>query len=151
MRTTTSLIALAALALSCVTVVPANAEVLITKAEADQPAAPGTSGSTRGLTRGPGIELVAPNPIQSVTSPMPFKVKFQPRNNVAIDPASVKVIYVKANPIDLTDRIKSYVTPAGIDMAQAEVPPGTHMMRVDVTDQQGRSSSSVFKVTVATR
>jgi hypothetical protein len=151
MRTTASIVAIAALALSCVTVAPANAEVLITKAEADLPAASGTSGSTRGLTRGPGIELVSPNPIQSVTSPMPLKIKFQPRNNVAIDPASVKVIYVKAKPIDLTDRIKRFVTPSGIDMAQAEVPPGTHMMRVDVTDQQGRSSSSVFKVTVANR
>lgn len=144
-------LAAAGLALSCLTVVPASADVLITKAESDLPAAPGSAGNTRGLTRGPGIELVSPSPIQSVTSPMPLRIKFQPRNNVAIDPDSVKVTYLKANPVDLTSRIKRYVTQTGIDMAQAEVPPGTHLMRVDVTDQQGRSSSSVFKVTVATR
>ena len=152
MRRTISVLTTAALVLSCVAIVPAAADVLITKAEADLPSAPGSSGAnTRGLTRGPGIEMVTPNAIQAVTSPMPLRIKFQPRNNVAIDPASVKVIYLKANPVDLTDRIKRFVTPNGIDMAQAEVPPGTHMMRVDVTDQQGRSSSSVFKVTVSTR
>ena len=126
----------------------AHGEVLITQAEAELP---NVTAVTRGLTRGPGIEQLAPNPSQTTMSPVSLMIKFVPRNNVAIDPASVKLIYLKSKPIDLTERIKKYVTADGIDMVQAEVPPGTHMMRLEVKDQQGRNGFTIIKFIVAGR
>ncbi len=58
-----------------------------------------------------------------MASPIPLLIKFVPRNNVAIDPASVKLTYLKSKPIDLTKRILSHVTEDGIDMSQAKSRP----------------------------
>jgi hypothetical protein len=139
----------AAAVLACIQAQQAHAQVLITQSEAQLPASPDAPMTMRGLTRGPGIEQVSPSPDQRVRSPLPFKIRFLIRNKVAIDPASVKLTYLKAKPIDLTERIKKYLKPDGIDMQRAEVPPGTHVLRLDVKDQQGRSGTAIIKLTVA--
>ena len=125
------------------------AEMLITETEAKLPASTDVGMTTRGLTRGPGVEQVSPDPNRGVTSPLPLKIKFIARNNVAIDPASVKVTYLKSKNVDLTDRIKKYLTPDGIDMAKAEIPPGTHQLRINLKDKNGRTSTATLKLTVA--
>ena len=106
-----------------------------------------------GVSRGPGVEQVSPDPERGVASPLPFKVRFIARNNIAIDPASVKVTYLKAQLVDLTDRIKKHLTPDGIEIANADIPPGTHHMRISLRDNQGRStrrcSSSIVAPAVA--
>jgi hypothetical protein len=140
-------VATAALALACVQTPSARAEVLITKAEADLPT-PRLS-QTRGLTRGPGIEQTSPSPTQRVASPFTFNVKFVARNNVDIDPSKVKLIYLKSTPIDLTPRIMRHVSAKGIAMTNAEVPPGVHVMRLEVTDMQGRAGTAIIKLDVA--
>jgi hypothetical protein len=61
----------------------------------------------------------------------------------------VKLVYVKANPVDLTSRIRKHLKPDGIVMDQAEVPPGVHLLRIDLKDMQGRVGSAVIKLTVA--
>lgn len=129
--------------------VAGKADMLITEAEAKLPASTDVGMTTRGLSRGPGVELVSPNPERSVPSPLPLKIKFIARNNVAIDPDSVKVTYLKAQNVDLTDRVKKHLTPDGIDMAKAELPPGTHHLRVNLKDNNGRTSTAIFKLTVA--
>jgi hypothetical protein len=40
------------------------------------------------------------------------------------------------------------VTGEGIDMPDAEVPPGTYLLRVEVTDSLGRKSVSEVKLLV---
>ena len=125
------------------------AEMLISETEAKLPASTDVGMTTRGLTRGPGVEQVSPDPNRGVTSPLPLKIKFIARNNVAIDPDSVKVVYLKAQNVDLTDRIKKYLTPDGIDMAKAEIPPGTHQLRINLRDKNGRTSTATLKLTVA--
>jgi hypothetical protein len=127
----------------------ARAEVLITADEAKLPASSNVALPRRGLTRGPGIEQESPASNQAVRSPLSFKVKFEPRNKVAIDPASARLVYLKAAPVDLTGRIKSHVTADGIVMDQAEVPPGVHLLRLDVKDLQGREATAVITITVA--
>jgi hypothetical protein len=131
--------------------VPAFAEVLITEAEAKLPNAPDASMTMRGITRGPGIEQVSPNPDHSVSAPFPLKIKFQIRNNVAIDPDTVKLALVKAKPVDLTERVKKHLTEDGIEMSRADVPPGTYLLRLDVKDKQGRAGIAIIKLQVATR
>lgn len=128
-----------------------SAEVLITPDEARLPP-PGTNVmSTRGLTRGPGIEQESPPLNQTVRSPLPFKVKFHVRNNVGIDPTSVRLTYIKSTPVDLTGRIRPHLRPDGIIMEQAEVPPGVHVLRLDIIDMQGRSGTALIRLTVSDR
>jgi hypothetical protein len=124
------------------------AEVLITGAEAALPASADVGMATRGLTRGPGVEQVSPNPEAGVASPLPLKIKFDIRNKVEIEPDSVKVTYLKAAPVDLTERIKKHITSDGITMDAAEVPPGTHVLRVDIKDKQGRTGTAMIKLVV---
>ena len=125
------------------------AETLITEAEAKLPPSTDVGLTTRGLSRGPGVEQISPNPERGIPSPLPFKVKFVARNNVAIDPTSVKVTYLKAQSVDLTDRIKKHLTADGIDMVGAELPPGTHHLRINLKDAQGRTSTATLKLIVA--
>ena len=78
-----------------------------------------------------------------------FDVTFAPHNGATIDPSKVHVTYLKQPEIDLTQRLKPYITAKGINAHDATVPPGTHMIRVDVTDSDGRSTSQVMKIQVA--
>lgn len=138
---------LGALAICCALAQIAAAETLISETEAKLPSSPDSGMATRGLTRGPAIELISPT-TAGVKSPLALKIKFTARNNVAIDPTSVKMTYLKLPPVDLTDRIKSHVTKDGIDMPGAEVPPGTHVLRVDLKDAEGRSATSMITLKV---
>jgi hypothetical protein len=125
------------------------AEVLITKAEADRPAPPDLGAlGTRGLTRGPHIEQVSPDPGKDAKSPFPLEIKFTAHNDTTVDPGSVKVTYLKSPSVDLTPRLKTHITAAGIDLGDAEMPPGTHMIRIDVRDSQGRNGTSIIKFSV---
>jgi hypothetical protein len=141
---------LALAALTCAFPQISAAQILISETEAKLPPSPDSGMATRGLTRGPAIEQIAPAPgAHNVKSPLPLKIKFTGRNNVAIDPASIKLIYLRLPTVDVTERIKSYVSKDGIDMAQAEVPPGTHVLRLDVKDTEGRSTSTMITFSVA--
>ena len=124
-------------------------EVLITKAEAARPAPPdlGMLG-TRGLTRGPAVEQVSPDPRKGAKSPFPLEIKFIAHNDTTVDPASVKVTYLRSPSVDLTSRLKGHITANGIDLSDAEVPPGTHMLRIDIRDSQGRTGTRIIKLSV---
>jgi len=128
--------------------VPASAEVLITASEAAQPPSSDVSMSVRGITRGPTVDQISPSPTVAVHSPLELKIKFTAHNGAKLDPAAVKVLYEKEAPIDLTDRLRKYMSSDGIDMPDAEVPPGTHLLRVELKDSLGRKSVSEVKLRV---
>lgn len=136
------------LSLACVSTPSVSAEMLISMSEAAEPNSSDVGMVKRGLTRGPAIEQVSPSPDRGIMSPLPLKLKFVIRNNIAIDPESVKLTYLKARSIDLTERIKKHIAADGIDMEQAEVPPGTHLLRLDLKDKQGRVGTAIIKLTV---
>jgi hypothetical protein len=128
----------------------ASAFQLITSDEAKLPAVPAVQIATRGLTRGPTVEQVAPAPDATVPSgTLELDVTFAPHNGATIDPGKVRVTYLKQPEIDLTQRLKPFITPKGIDAHDATIPPGTHMIRVEVTDSDGRSTSQIMKIQVA--
>ena len=147
------LLAILVVALGLAAVAPGlsmAADVLITEAEANLPSPGDALMATRGLTRGPAVEQVAPDPdAKAVKSQLPLKIRFVGRNNVAVDPASVKITYLRTPSVDLTARLKAHLTPDGIEMSAVEVPPGTHVLRVDVRDAQGRASTGTIKLNVA--
>ena len=123
----------------------AQAQVLqlVTADEAKLPAIAATPG-TRAITRGPGVKLATP---ESVSGTFRLKVEFAPRGGSKIDPASVKVEYLRGSGVDLTERLKASINPEGIEVASAQVPAGEHAFRVSVRDSEGREGKTEFKLT----
>lgn len=121
---------------------------LITPEEASLPAADASAAQDRNLTRGPGIDAVAPPPI-GVSGPFRFAVRFKPRNNVAIDPDSVRVTYRRNPEVDLTARLKPFVTATGIEAPVVTAPSGKHLLVIEATDKEGRVGRSQVTLTVA--
>lgn len=128
---------------------PACAQVLITQQEAKLPPAAGAVAmSSRGVTRRPRVELVSPAKGKAPSSPVRLQIKFAPFSGATVDPASVKVTYVKSPAVDLTSRVKDFTQPTGIDVPAAEVPQGDHIIQVDVTDSEGRTAISTFTLKI---
>ncbi len=124
----------------------AGAASLITESEANLPAAVETK--SRSITRGPGIRVISPDPATTIKSPFNLKVAFEPRGGAKIVPESIKVTYLKAPAVDLLDRLKPGISEQGIDLANAEVPPGEHRIQMSLEDSEGRRTITVIKLSV---
>ena len=128
---------------------PAHALTLISEDEARRPASTELVDlGLRGVTRGPTVTVVSPAEAAPAKSPLALKVVFEAHGGSAIDVASVKVTYLRKPAVDLTERLKPFITAAGIAVDQADVPTGRHLVRIDVTDAQGRRTSSFVKFAV---
>ncbi|PTM39479.1 hypothetical protein [Bosea sp. 124] len=121
---------------------------LITKYEAGFPPPAASSSQERNLTRGPSVDRLAPPAIGMAGDAFRFAVKFKPRNGVPIDPASVRVTYRRALDVDLTARIKPFITADGIDASAVIVPPGQHLIVIEATDKEGRLGRGQITLTV---
>ena len=123
---------------------------LITPAEAQLPTQKGAiATTTRGITRGPRIELVDTAKDGTVHSPMRLQLKFQTFGGAKVDMSAVQVTYLKTPSVDLTPRVKPYTQETGIDMPEAVLPPGDHPLRVDIKDSDGRTATTNFVLKVA--
>lgn len=120
---------------------------LITVEEANLPPSGDAGAPERNMTRGPGVDRVAPSAI-GVDGPFRFAVRFKPRNGVPIDPASVRVTYLRQPSVDLTPRVKAFVTADGIDAPAVVVPPGKHVIEIEATDKEGRLGRGRITLTV---
>jgi len=122
--------------------------VLISADEAKLPPPKGAIAvASRGITRGPKIEIL--NGTDSKQSPIRLQLKFESFGGAKIDTDTVKVIYMKSPSVDLTQRLKPFVQPTGIDMPDAELPAGDHMIRVDLKDSDGRTATQTFTLKIA--
>ena len=121
---------------------------LITEEETKLPPPKGAiAADRRGILRGPKIDFVSP--AEPVRSPVHFQLRFESFGGAKIDPDSVKVTYLKTPNVDLTPRLKSFVQAGGIDVPDAELPAGDHMVRVDIKDSDGRVGTTSFVLKVA--
>jgi len=84
-----------------------------------------------------------------VRSPLNLLLKFETYGGSVIEPRSVKMIYLKNLAINLTQRIGDLIKTSGIEVDNAQVPPGTHYIRVEVKDNAGRLGSTTFALSVA--
>jgi hypothetical protein len=123
-------------------------EVLITPSEAALPPKVDIGLERRSITRGPSLDQISPNPATTVRSPLALKIKFTAHNNTKVEPTTMKASYLKLTPVDLTERLHKYTSSDGIDMPDAEVPSGTHLLRIELKDSLGRTSVSVIKLIV---
>jgi len=128
----------------------ANAgEVLIKPEEAALPSPPTTASvalTTRGITRKPNVILTSPE--ASVSSPFNLQLKFEAHGGSKIKPNTFHLIYLKSPNVDLTARVKPYVTADGVKMDGAEAPPGTHLIKALISDSENREGSAVFVLNV---
>lgn len=125
-----------------------RATQLITEEEAKLPPPKGAvAADRRGILRGPKVEFVSPG--ESVASPLKLQLKFESFGGAKIDPESVKVIFLRTPNVDLTPRVKPFVQADGINMQDAELPPGEYTVRVDIKDSDGRPGTAIFTLKVA--
>jgi hypothetical protein len=78
-----------------------------------------------------------------------LQLKFESFGGAKIDPDSVKVIFLRSPNVDLTSRVKPFIQSDGINMLDAELPPGEYMVRVDIKDSDGRPGTAMFTLKVA--
>ena len=129
-----------------------HAAVLITAQEAQLPGAPANAGAggfqgDRGTpTRPPDVLVQSPKGM--VGSPFPLRITFTPHNGARIDPNSVTVTLLTKPEVDLTNRVQPYISPRGVDLEQAEVPPGRYRIRVDLTDDAGHIGTTTVDLQV---
>lgn len=91
------------------------------------------------ISTGPVIDVVEPLNGGRGSMPIQVLIRFTPRSE-PVDLASLKVTLVKFIQIDITDRIKPFVTQDGIDVKEAKIPPGKHRVRITVSDKAGGAS-----------
>ena len=140
---------LAASAILLAAVVPAEATEpvqLITAEEAQLPPAD-ADGINRNITRGPGIDTVAPSAV-GVQGSFRLAVKFKPRNGVQIDPEAVRVTYLREPSVDLTARLKEFISAEGIEAPSVVAPPGEHIIAIVAVDKEGRTGRGQVTLTV---
>ncbi len=125
-----------------------RATQLITEEEARLPPPKGAiAADRRGIMRGPKVEFISPG--DSVSSPLRLQLKFESYGGAKIDPESVKMIFLRTPSVDLTSRVKPFVQADGINMQDAELPPGEYTVRVDLKDSDGRPGTAIFTLKVA--
>ena len=94
----------------------ADAKELITRQEASLP----DTFAEKAVFPGPKVVQLSPDPNAMPTrSPLRFRLRFETRGS-RIDLASLKVTYLKNPLVDLTNRVREYAGPSGIDMPDAE-------------------------------
>lgn len=128
----------------------AAATTLIADDEAKVPDSP-PEVRTRGISRGPAVAFEEPRAGVVEHAPFEFKVKLEAHGGAAINPAKLRVTYLKTPSIDLTERLRPFVTAQGIDMPAAEVPAGEHLLRIEVEDSDGRATQTTITLSAAKR
>lgn len=145
----------AVLACACALLLPpmaaraAEPVQLITSEEAGAPAPDAVGGALRNLTRGPGVDTQGTLGTGVAGKPLRLAVKFLPSNGVPVDPENVRVIYRRQPALDVTARVKAFITPQGIEAPAVLVPPGKHIIEIEAVDKEGRIGRAQMTLTVA--
>lgn len=108
--------------------------ILITKEEAALPSTTLTARS--GVTLPPTIEVLSPKAGEPVKSPFRLRIAFRAHGDAKIDPGSVNLVYSRQPPVNLTERVKPFLTASRLDIQEVVVPPGQHEILISVSDDQ---------------
>ena len=111
-------------------------------------AAEGNAGAFRPWHYAPKIELDADDKTL-LRAPLHLKLKFKTFGGSAIDLATFQATYIKQPAVDLTARLKPFAQQTGIDIPDAQLPPGEHFIQLGIKDSDGRAVTKIFKLKVA--
>jgi hypothetical protein len=102
-----------------------------------------------GIERGPDVIPIYPAPKSgAIQSPFGFRVKFQAHGNTEINLDTLRVVYTRLPDINLTARVKPFTRADGIDMPNAEVPPGAHRIWIFIQDSTGHEGRAEIRFDV---
>ena len=82
----------------------------------------------------------------AATAPVALRVEFAGRGGETSNPATAQVLILRGGNINVTQRLQAYITANGIEMPDAMVPPGTHVLQVAVSDSGGRQSLANIEI-----
>ena len=105
-----------------------------------------SSKAGRSITRGPAIRQVSPAAAVTANQPFDLHVDFVGRGGEKINPTSAQITILRGGNIDITSRLKPFITANGIEMPAAMVPPGTHVLQVAVSDASGRQTIANIEI-----
>jgi len=118
---------------------------VVTGAEAAMPPS-ATSKAGRAITRGPAIRQVSPAAAVAANQPFNLTVEFAGRGGEKINAGSVQILVLRGSNVDITSRMKPYVTDKGIVIPNAMVPAGSYALQVSVKDAGGRESLANIEI-----
>jgi len=97
---------------------------------------------------GPRVIVRNPGEVKEVQAPVTINVEFEPEDGTVIDYDSLKITYLKMFNIDITDRLKPYLTSTGIHATNAKLASGDHTIEIAVKDTAGRRTVERFSFKV---
>ena len=101
------------------------------------------------LKDGPQIDVVRPGSGEIGQQPVEIDVEFdKSKDGAEPNMSTLKVRYIKFFSIDITDRVKPYLTGNRIHAPEAQFPKGDHTVELYVEDTQGKASSKVIEFKV---
>lgn len=135
---------------------PGQAAALITAREAQLPRAeigapPPTPAKQTDPDRGTPLrppDVSFDSPKGAVASPFLLHLTFKPHNGARIDPDMVTITLLTKPEVDLTDRLRPYISANGVNFGQAEAPPGKFPLRVTVADNFGNLATYTIDLQV---
>jgi len=122
---------------------------LVTAEEAALPASRSFGFSTPQPDSGPVI--TTPEMEATESKPFSLRIGVAPRGGVAVNPASLKMEYLKTPAVDLSIRVRPYVTQEGVKIERVTLPAGLHHFRLSVSDAEGRLSQKDFVIVVSAK
>lgn len=118
---------------------------LVTSQEAALPVS-ATSKAGRSISRGPAIRQVSPAGPVAPNLPFALRLEFAGRGGEKIDPATAQVTILRGSNINITQRVRAFISANGIEIPDAMVAPGTHVLQVAVSDAGGRQSLANIEI-----
>ena len=128
----------------------ADALQLVTDQEAAAAPEFRTRGPGPGLPKdGPVIKILQPTAAGEVATPFPLEIEFEPRGGGS--PArmeTLKITYLKLIELDITERVRPYITANRVMVKECNIPQGRHRVRISVADHDGKVTAEVIEMRV---
>ena len=97
----------------------------------------------------PSILVAQPDEGQALRAPLSIRLRFVARGDAAIDLSSFRARYGFLG-LDVTERLLQHARlfPGGIEIDNAQIPPGDHRLRLEIADTRGRRTEWQLRLVV---
>jgi hypothetical protein len=97
---------------------------------------------------GPSLIVIEPKPAKQHMSPVSLIIDFFPKTGTAVDLTKLKLEFLKLIPINVTNRVRDYISENGIRAEEVEIPTGKFKIRITLGDTAGGITQQVFGITI---